>query len=85
MYKVVWGLGNIVGDSPAYRDLALGHGALRQLLSLFNKTAKLSMIKIASWTLSNFFRGNPDPQFDQVGKIYYLVLLLSLHILWIVL
>ena len=81
VYKVVWALGNIVGDSPTNRDLALGHGALRQLLAQFNKNSSISMIRIATWTLSNFCRGSPDPQFDQVGKIHFVSFLLCLNIL----
>ncbi|MCD7449831.1 hypothetical protein HAX54_001747 [Datura stramonium] len=33
--QAVWALGNIAGDSPKYRDLVLGHGALVSLLAQF--------------------------------------------------
>ncbi|PPS05031.1 hypothetical protein GOBAR_AA15634 [Gossypium barbadense] len=39
--QLVWALGNVSGDSPKYRDLALGHGALLPLLAQFNEHAKL--------------------------------------------
>jgi len=55
--QAVWALGNIVGDSPTYRDLVLCHGAMEQVLALFIGTARLSMIRIATWTLSNLCRG----------------------------
>ncbi|KAJ8535726.1 hypothetical protein K7X08_023446 [Anisodus acutangulus] len=48
------------------RDLVLGHGALVPLLAQFNEHAKLSMLRNATCTLSNFCRGKPQPQFEKV-------------------
>ncbi|KAL1091185.1 hypothetical protein V6Z11_D07G140000 [Gossypium hirsutum] len=63
--QVVWALGNVSGDSPKCRDLVLGHGALMPLLAQFNEHAKLSMLRNATWTLSNFCRGKPRASFEQ--------------------
>lgn len=62
--QAVWALGNIAGDSPRCRDHVLSDGALMPLLAQLNEHSKLSMLRNAVWTLSNFFRGKPPPPFE---------------------
>ncbi|XP_074590132.1 importin subunit alpha-1b-like [Curcuma longa] len=64
--QAVWALGNVAGDSPKYRDFVLANGALFPLLLQLNEHAKLSMLRNATWTLSNFCRGKPQPDFENV-------------------
>lgn len=69
MVQAVWALGNVAGDSPKCRDLVLGHGALMPLLAQLTDNTKLSMLRNATWTLSNFCRGKPQPPFEQVSIV----------------
>mmetsp|Transcript_2217 Transcript_2217/g.5117 ORF Transcript_2217/g.5117 Transcript_2217/m.5117 type:complete len:542 (+) Transcript_2217:233-1858(+) len=77
--QAVWALGNIAGDGHECRKQVLDCNALPALLAQINNTAKLSMLRNATWTLSNFCRGRPAPNFETVRPALKTLALLVYH------
>lgn len=64
--QAVWALGNIAGDSPRFRDYVIQAGGVQGMLSMFQNDAALSLIRNATWSLSNLCRGKPQPNFELI-------------------
>lgn len=72
--QAVWALGNIAGDRASYRDMVISAGALHPLLELITPATPLGFLRNCVWTLSNFFRSKPAPNFqDLTDAIPYVV------------
>eukprot|EP00927_Polykrikos_kofoidii_P032617 TRINITY_DN27727_c0_g1_i1.p1 TRINITY_DN27727_c0_g1~~TRINITY_DN27727_c0_g1_i1.p1 ORF type:complete len:558 (+),score=124.32 TRINITY_DN27727_c0_g1_i1:37-1674(+) len=68
--QAVWALGNIAGDSPNFRDLVLQSGALQPVMNVLSGATKISVVRNATWALSNFCRGKPPPPLEWVSPAF---------------
>jgi len=68
--QAVWALGNIAGDSAPFRDCVLKAGALIPLLRVCAADGgvgpTISLLRNATWAISNLCRGKPQPDFNVV-------------------
>ena len=67
--QAVWALGNIAGDSPRCRDLVLNLGIVGPMMAQINEGSRASMLRNATWALSNLCRGKPQPSFELVQPL----------------
>ncbi len=79
--QAMWALGNAAGDSAELRDFVLQNDAMTPLLAwLCNEEIQPSMLRNATWVLSNLFRGKPKPPFELVQAALPILAHLVQHI-----
>ena len=60
--QAIWCLGNIAGDSPRFRDQLFNTpNAVQGIFMNVQHPASLTLLRNATWALSNFCRGKPSP------------------------
>jgi len=65
--QCIWCLGNVAGDSSEFRDTVLQAGALEPLLANLSQPASTSLLRNATWSLSNLCRGKPHPSLERMA------------------
>lgn len=75
--QAAWALGNISGDSVAFRDIILSSGALLHLSMI--SVSRISVLRNVTWAISNICRGKPSPAIDDL-KVAFPFLLKQLTI-----
>lgn len=64
--QAVWAIGNIAGDSAMYRDLMIGLGALPKLIAIIMSNPGVTLLRCATWAMSNCLRSKPIPELHLV-------------------
>jgi importin subunit alpha-1 len=64
--QAIWALGNIAGDSATCRNYILQLGVMQPLLKVIMENPKNTIMRNATWTLSNLCRGKPIPDFNLI-------------------
>jgi HEAT repeat protein len=65
--QATWALGNVAGDCSQLRNMCLQAGMIVPLLQILtDPQCPKSMMRNATWSVSNLFRGKPPPPFELV-------------------
>ena len=62
--QAIWAIGNIAGDSIKVRDKVIQAGALEKIIKYLTTADRDSLIKQCVWSISNFCRSKPAPEYD---------------------
>ena len=69
VHQTVWGLANIAGESPYYRDLILNYNVLVPILDYFQQEMDLPIIKTMVWFVCNICRGHPLVNYQLIKPV----------------
>jgi importin subunit alpha-1 len=67
--QAIWALGNIAGDSTKVRDKVIQCKGLEKILKHFSTADRPSLVKHCTWSLSNFCRSKPAPDYEIMKQV----------------
>jgi hypothetical protein len=62
--QAIWAIGNIAGDSIKVRDKIIQIGGMDKIIKYLNTGERESLIKQCVWSISNFCRSKPAPDYE---------------------
>jgi hypothetical protein len=67
--QAIWALGNIAGDSVRVRDKVIQARGLEKIIKHFVTAERISLIKQCVWSISNFCRSKPAPDYSLMKPV----------------
>eukprot|EP00959_Pyramimonas_sp_CCMP1952_P284614 5949818-Pyramimonas_sp.AAC.3 len=64
--QCLWAVGNIAGDCDEFRQFLISMNAVQTILLQFSVSPSISMVRNATWAISNFCRNCPPLPIVQV-------------------
>lgn len=72
--QAVWAIGNIASDSVKTRDKVIQKRGLEKIIKIFTTAERVNLIKHCVWSISNFCRSKPAPDFELMKSAIELVI-----------
>jgi hypothetical protein len=72
--QCVWAISNIAADCAEFRDFLISMGTVEALISQFSVSPSTSMIRQATWAISNFCKSSPLLITQVTPQTYHLIL-----------
>jgi len=77
--QVVWALGNIIGDGPTLRDLAIKHGVVPLLLNFVDPKVPITFLRNVTWVIVNLCRNKEPPPPMETSSLLLPALSVLIH------
>ncbi len=72
--QAVWAIGNIASDSVKTRDKVIHKRGLEKIIKIFTTAERVNLVKHCTWSISNFCRSKPSPDYEVINPAIDLVI-----------